>query len=158
MNSDEITHSPSPPDRLITAATLPTRPPFRRTFIPCGWESEWVRISCTIPRVFFPLRWSSFLIISTVRPTRTDPRCCPFLPGSMICRFPAPICCLIVIRFLKEISGRDPGSIIHPDMVSKRPAHRRPSMLFSAHLQADSSFKLIRAWLKDIPGIPADER
>jgi hypothetical protein len=51
--------------------------------IPCGWESELVRISATIPLVLLLLRWSSFRIISTVRPIRIEDLC-PFLCGSMI--------------------------------------------------------------------------
>ena len=71
-------------ETLTIPATLPTWPSFRRTLIPWGWNRECVRISCTTPRVVFPLRWSSFWIISTVHPTWMHDRCLPLCGVSMI--------------------------------------------------------------------------
>jgi hypothetical protein len=53
---------------LMIPETRPTVPSSNLTLIPWGWKEEPVRISRTIPRVFFPFRWSSFLITSTVIP------------------------------------------------------------------------------------------
>src|SRR5208337_3267933 len=68
----------------MMAATLPTRPSDNRTLIPWGWDTEPVRISCTVPRVSFPLRWSLFWMISTVIPCRMFARCREELSGVMI--------------------------------------------------------------------------
>jgi len=37
-------------------STLPTSPVVNRTFIPCGWEEDLVRILATVPSVIFPVR------------------------------------------------------------------------------------------------------
>ena len=58
-------------------ATLPTHPSSSRTLIPWGCVAEPVRISCTLPLVSFPLCWSFFWMISTVRPIRIASRHVP---------------------------------------------------------------------------------
>lgn len=50
--------------------TLPTRPLVNLTFIPWGWVADFVRISRTMPSVSFPLLWSCFSTMETVKPAR----------------------------------------------------------------------------------------
>lgn len=50
------------------ACTRPIFPSVNLTLIPCGWKEEFVRISFTTPTVLFPVFWSAFKTISTVKP------------------------------------------------------------------------------------------
>ena len=59
--------------------TLPTWPSVNRTFIPCGWLLEFVKMSFTVPLVSFPLRWSAFSTMSTEVPGVISFRFLPFI-------------------------------------------------------------------------------
>ncbi len=61
------------------SCTRPIRPSSSRTLIPREWKADDVRISLTTPTVRFPLRWSSFKIISTRLPRRISLRSWPFM-------------------------------------------------------------------------------
>ena len=61
----------------MISTTLPTVPSFSLTLMPWGWVAEFVRISATMPRVLFPVRWSCFRTTPTVMPTRTEDRSFP---------------------------------------------------------------------------------
>lgn len=73
-----------------TSATLPTLPSSSRTLIPWGWDRERVRISLTVPRVLFPVRWSSFRTMSTLNPGFIAVRSLPCLIIAMIPGITAP--------------------------------------------------------------------
>jgi hypothetical protein len=128
--------SPSDEPGDMIAATLPTRPSDSLTLMPCGWNAELVRSSCTVPRVRFPLRWSPFWMISTVSPGRMFARCRAEVSGVMITyRSGRERIFSVILRhdYAAGCRGRSPDRIIRSDTGLEISPGRCPPAVLPEH-------------------------